>query len=149
MKNDSTVRPFGTPGPAADAFQAFFDSEFSLVGDGLGNAHLAYLERLPGFKKVTISFLSLYFHTWFAGGAIGLTLLAAYLAMPILLFILRFRQRTTEAVWYLAPYIACLIVFTVNDESFNVMSALTCGLLFAYLMRSRVPRRPAPTAQAS
>lgn len=25
MKNDSTVRPFGTPGPAADAFQAFFD----------------------------------------------------------------------------------------------------------------------------
>jgi PAS domain S-box-containing protein len=25
MKSDSTVRPFGAPGPAADAFQAFFD----------------------------------------------------------------------------------------------------------------------------
>jgi hypothetical protein len=111
----------------SQAVTRFLDSEFSLAGLGMGNAHLFYSQGAP----FIVSFLSLYFHVWFAGGAIAMTLLITYLLLPLFAVLLKGRENKFDDVWYVAAYLAWVIVFTVNDENLNVMSALCIGLLWA------------------
>lgn len=124
----------------SQAFDRFLNSEFTLAGLGMGNAHLEYSQR----SHFVVSFLSLYFHVWFAGGAIGLSILAIYLLLPLLGTVLRWRYNRFDDVWYVAAYLAWLVVFVVNDESLNVMCSVAIGVLW-----SRVDRRPALASEAS
>ena len=127
------------------AFKKFIDSEFSLYGEGMGNAHLVNSRD----AAVTVSFLSLYIHIWFAGGAIGLTLLLLYLFLPLLAVLLRARQNRFDNVWFVAPYVAWLVVFIANDENLNVMISLAAGLLWARLVPlNRRQPQPLPMAAA-
>jgi len=123
----------------AYAFEKFLNSEFSLYGDGLGNAHLVNSRN----QAFIISFLSLYIHIWFAGGAIGLTLLLLYLCLPLVAVVLRGRANRFDDVWFVAPYVAWLVVFIANDENLNVAISLTTGLLWARLVPLR-HRQPQP-----
>lgn len=121
------------------AYDKFFDSEFSLVGIGLGNAHIYYSRG----AATPVSFLSLYIHIWFAAGAIGLGLLVLYILSPIALLMLRSGARTPDTVWLVATYLAWIIVYFGTAESFSMMPAMITGLLLAHLMRGAGPPRPA------
>jgi len=121
------------------AYDKLFDSEFSLAGIGLGNAHIYYSRG----AATPVSFLSLYIHVWFAAGAIGLGLLVLYLLSPIALLMLRLGARTRNTVWLVATYVAWIIVYFGTAESFSMMPAMITGLLLAHLMRGAGPPRPA------
>jgi hypothetical protein len=111
------------------AFDKFFKSDFSLWGRGLGNAHL--YDSFYASAQVPISYLSLYFHAWFAGGAVGLSLVIVYLLAMLLVVLLRRGPRPADLLWYVAAYVAWLIIFAVNDEAFNLMFSVTTGLMLA------------------
>jgi hypothetical protein len=118
------------------AYEKLFDSDFSLEGIGLGNCHIYYSRG----AATPVSFLSLYIHMWFAGGAIGLALLVVYLLTPLALLMLRHGVRERETVWLVAAHICWLIVYFVNAESFSVMPAVSTALLMAHLMQAPARR---------
>lgn len=106
------------------------DTPAPFWGAGLGAANLevsAYLN-----SDLVTSFLSVYFNTLYATGAVGMTMLAIFLGLPLVRLWIEARTRLDDRYTYMtaAAYCTWLIVFAVRAEEL----APTFGVAYAMLV---------------
>ena len=98
------------------------------VGEGLGNANIRFSNALNA--DLVTSLLSLYFNVLFSTGAIGLAMMLALLALPVVRLARQRRYRTDPAlVPVMAAYLGWLLMYTIHSEELT----LVFGVLYGWM----------------
>jgi hypothetical protein len=98
------------------------------VGEGLGNANIRFSNSIN--SDLIASLLSLYFNVLFSTGVIGLAMVLAMLALPVIRLARQRRYRTDPAlVPLMAAYLGWLAMYTIHSEELT----LVFGVLFGWM----------------
>ena len=100
-------------------------TDFPIVGSGLGNANLLFTQWLG--TDVVASFLNLYVNILYALGPVGLWLLAMLLAAP--LFTSTRQAKARELFPLIAAYLAWLLIFVDAVAELPVIFGVTYALV--------------------
>lgn len=115
------------------------------LGYGMGNANIVFSEYTG--SKLPMSFLSLYVNVLYSAGVVGLVLLLAFMAAPVLRAV-RARGETelgTTPVFLMA-YLAHMVAYSVNSEELTIPFAVAAAVLVYQVGRGRPPPSGVPDA---
>ncbi len=103
-----------------------------IIGDGLGNANIKFSKYMG--IEATVSFLNLFLYMSFSLGIIGFLLTVAFVAYPIILFVLlRSSLKGVGPIFLLSAYVAWLFIFVMHSEEFSLFFGVIYAMLVYHL----------------